>query len=66
MVNLSQISNQLEPTNYSNNYLLIWGYKMKDYKNSKVKDNVYECIVIGFCFIAVVLMSAFIYLLLGV
>ena len=39
---------------------------MIDYKNSKVKDDTCECIVIGFCFIAVVLMSAFIYLLLGV
>lgn len=39
---------------------------MKDYKNSKVKDDVWECFMVGFCFVVVVLMSALLYLLLGV
>jgi hypothetical protein len=40
-------------------------FKMKDYKNSKVKEDVYPQVLGGLCFAIVVVLSAFLYLLLG-
>jgi hypothetical protein len=38
---------------------------MIDYKNSKVKDDIYPKLLGGLCFAIVVVLSAFLYLLLG-
>ena len=38
---------------------------MKDYKNSVVKEDAYGKVLLGLCFAIVVVLSAFLYLLLG-
>lgn len=38
---------------------------MKDYKNNVVKEDVYGKVLLGLCFAIVVVLSAFLYLLLG-
>jgi len=42
-----------------------WGTQMIDYKNSKVKDDIYPKLLGGLCFSIVVALLSFLYLLLG-